>query len=57
MLNSLIGLFESPQDTITPDDDHFIDIEDSPGNKYLILIYLNTNKSKKNLFSLRILKG
>lgn len=31
LLDCLVELFELPQDTSTPDDDHFIDIEDTPG--------------------------
>lgn len=31
LLQALIGLFELPEDATTPDDEHFIDIEDTPG--------------------------
>lgn len=31
MLQSLIGLFELPEDDSIPDEEHFIDIEDTPG--------------------------
>ncbi|KAI3370106.1 hypothetical protein L3Q82_024906, partial [Scortum barcoo] len=31
LLQSLIGLFELPEDDSIPDDEHFIDIEDTPG--------------------------
>ena len=31
LLQSLIGLFELPEDGSTPDDEHFIEIEDTPG--------------------------
>jgi exportin-2 (importin alpha re-exporter) len=31
LLESLIGLFELPEDTSTADDEHFIDVEDTPG--------------------------
>ncbi|CAD5113532.1 DgyrCDS2694 [Dimorphilus gyrociliatus] len=31
LLQSLIGLFELPEDSSIPDDEHFIDIEDTPG--------------------------
>lgn len=31
MLQALIGLFELPEDDSIPDDEHFIDIEDTPG--------------------------
>lgn len=31
MLQSLIGLFELPEDDTIPDEEHFIDIEDTPG--------------------------
>lgn len=31
LLQALIGLFELPEDDSTPDDEHFIDIEDTPG--------------------------
>ena len=30
LLESLIGLFELPEDTTTADDEHFIDVEDTP---------------------------
>lgn len=39
LLDSLIELFELPQDTSTPDDDHFIDIEDTPGTSLFILFF------------------
>lgn len=29
-MESLIGLFELPEDTTTGDDEHFIDVEDTP---------------------------
>ncbi len=32
LLQSLIGLFELPEDESVPDDEHFIEIEDTPGN-------------------------
>lgn len=32
MLEKLICLFEMPEDNSTPDDEHFIDVEDTPGN-------------------------
>lgn len=31
MLQALIGLFELPEDDTIPDEEHFIDIEDTPG--------------------------
>jgi hypothetical protein len=31
LLNALIGLFELPEDDSLPDDEHFIEIEDTPG--------------------------
>jgi hypothetical protein len=31
LLESLISLFELPEDSSTPDDEHFIDVEDTPG--------------------------
>lgn len=31
LLQSLIGLFELPEDDSVPDDEHFIDIEETPG--------------------------
>jgi len=31
LLESLIGLFELPEDLSTADDEHFIDVEDTPG--------------------------
>ena len=31
LLESLISLFELPEDNSTPDDEHFIDVEDTPG--------------------------
>ena len=35
LLQSLIGLFELPEDESTPDDEHFIEIEDTPGVLYI----------------------
>ena len=34
LLQSLIGLFELPEDDSTPDDEHFIEIEDTPGKYF-----------------------
>ena len=31
LLQALIGLFELPEDGTIPDDEHFIEIEDTPG--------------------------
>ena len=31
LLQALIGLFELPEDDSVPDDEHFIEIEDTPG--------------------------
>jgi len=31
LLQALIGLFELPEDDSIPDDEHFIEIEDTPG--------------------------
>lgn len=31
LLQALVGLFELPQDESLPDDEHFVDIEDTPG--------------------------
>ena len=31
LLTALLGVFELPEDTSTPDDEHFIEIEDTPG--------------------------
>ena len=31
LLQALIGLFELPEDDTIPDDEHFIEIEDTPG--------------------------
>ena len=31
LLTALLGVFELPEDTSTPDDEHFIEVEDTPG--------------------------
>lgn len=31
LLQSLVGLFELPEDGSVPEDEHFVDIEDTPG--------------------------
>lgn len=31
LLQALVGLFELPEDDSLPDDEHFIEIEDTPG--------------------------
>ena len=31
LLQALIGLFELPEDDSVPDDEHFVDVEDTPG--------------------------
>ena len=36
LLQALIGLFELPEDDSIPDDEHFIEIEDTPGMKFTI---------------------
>ena len=35
LLQALLGLFELPEDESIPDDEHFIEIEDTPG-KYIV---------------------
>ena len=35
LLQALIGLFELPEDESVPDDEHFIEIEDTPGKLYM----------------------
>eukprot|EP00096_Caligus_rogercresseyi_P000645 TRINITY_DN11117_c0_g1_i1.p1 TRINITY_DN11117_c0_g1~~TRINITY_DN11117_c0_g1_i1.p1 ORF type:complete len:974 (-),score=386.32 TRINITY_DN11117_c0_g1_i1:7-2928(-) len=46
ILNSLIGLFELPQDESIPDDEHFIEVEDTPGYQtaYSQLIFAGKTK-------------
>ena len=34
LLQALIGLFEMPEDDTIPDDEHFIDVEDTPGKNF-----------------------
>jgi len=43
LLQALIGLFELPEDDTIPDDEHFIDVEDTPGyqNVFSQLAYGN----------------
>ncbi len=48
LLQSLIGLFELPEDESTPDDEHFIEIEDTPGIKAK---YLSNLKFIRDLFN------
>ena len=36
LLQALIGLFELPEDDSIPDDEHFIEIEDTPGIKFIM---------------------
>ena len=31
LLQALIGLFELPEDDSVPDDEHFIEVEETPG--------------------------
>lgn len=40
LLQALIGLFELPEDDSIPDDEHFIEIEDTPGmfSSHLVFI-------------------
>lgn len=33
LLQALIGLFELPEDDSIPEDEHFIEIEDTPGTE------------------------
>lgn len=42
LLQALIGLFELPEDDSIPDDEHFIEIEDTPGRYH--------NKQRYNVF-------
>ena len=35
LLQALIGLFELPEDESIPDDEHYIDVEDTPGEQML----------------------
>lgn len=32
LLSGLISLFELPEDSSVPEDEHFVEIEDTPGN-------------------------
>ncbi|CAB4062461.1 CSE1 [Lepeophtheirus salmonis] len=46
ILNALIGLFELPQDESIPDDEHFIEVEDTPGYQtaYSQLVFAGKRK-------------
>ena len=44
LLQALVGLFELPEDDSIPDDEHFIDIEDTPGYQVHHLSDLNEAK-------------
>ena len=39
-MESLIGLFELPEDLSTADDEHFIDVEDTPGKHQISPLWL-----------------
>lgn len=41
LLQALIGLFELPEDDSIPDDEHFIEIEDTPGGLKINYNFLN----------------
>ena len=49
LLQALIGLFELPEDDSIPDDEHFIEIEDTPGMR---CSYDNLQREWNNLQSL-----
>ena len=34
LLQALIGFFELPEDDSIPDDEHFIDVEETPGKLF-----------------------
>ena len=40
LLQALVGVFELPEDDSIPDDEHFIDIEDTPGYQVGIVLKL-----------------
>lgn len=46
ILQTLVGFFELPQDDSTPNDEHFIEIEDTPGYQtaYSQLIFAGKNQ-------------
>lgn len=37
LLQALIGLFELPEDDSIPDDEHFIEVEETPGQSLVIV--------------------
>ena len=39
LLQALIGFFELPEDDSIPDDEHFIDIEETPGLNILCSLF------------------
>merc|ERR1712025_15614 len=45
LLETLVGFFELPQDDSIPDDEHFIEIEDTPGYQtaYSQLVFAGKN--------------
>jgi len=47
LLQALIGLFELPEDDSVPDDEHFIDVEDTPGyqNAFSQLAYASKKEN------------
>lgn len=47
MLQALIGLFELPEDDSVPDDEHFVEVEETPGiNDYLTSRIKNVSEIK-----------
>ena len=49
MLQALVGLFELPEDESVPDDEHFIEIEDTPGNSLCGTKFIMTVRHLKGL--------
>jgi exportin-2 (importin alpha re-exporter) len=39
LLEALVKLFELPEDDSTPDDEHYIEIEDTPGKLFIYVNY------------------
>ncbi|KAJ7373870.1 Exportin-2 [Desmophyllum pertusum] len=51
LLQALIGLFELPEDDTIPDDEHFIEIEDTPGYQTAYSQLAYAGKKERDPFS------
>ena len=54
LLQAIVKLFELPEDDSVPDDEHFIEIEDTPGNVVTVVEITANNKEANYMNTLHL---